>query len=160
MRKRDVAGIIITAIAMIFLVWFIVFGGANPFLKYVNVKVTAPVKCFPSPVPIGQFCWFDHLGVEMGIAPLQMKTLAWWCGPFGGATPIESSLIVEYPDHSVADFGKQSKSICEAKPAEFYWRVPLDKGPGDYIFKSTTCGDRELLGWICVEKTLTYHYGG
>lgn len=95
----------------------------------------------------------------MEYAP-QSKMLAWWCGWFGEAKPIESTLIVENPDLSVTNLGKQSKTSCEAKPVEFYWRVPLDKGPGNYKIKSITCGDRELLGWICVEKTDTYYYSG
>jgi len=153
MRKRDIVATIIIAIVAVFLVWFVVFGGANPFMDYLNVKVIAPVECF------GWFCWFDHLNVKMEFAP-QFKTLQWYCGPFGGARNIESTLTVENPDYSITDFGKQSKGSCEAKPVEFFWKVPLDKGAGSYNIKTTTCGDRQLLGWICVEKTDTYYYGG
>jgi len=156
MRKRDIAAVIITVIAVVFLVWFVVFGGTNPFGKYLNVKVSAGIECSPGNL----YCWFDYPNVKMSYSPALSlsKTLTWWCW---SQQAVESALVVENPDLSITDLGKQSKTTCTSGYLDFFWKVSLDKGAGNYKITSKTCGSTTVLGgWQCVEKTDTYYYGG
>jgi hypothetical protein len=157
MRKRDIAAAIITAIAVVFLVWFIVFGGANPFKKYLNVKVTAGVDC-----GVLWFCWFNE-NVNLEYAPSAFsfapKTFQWFCGWGGGPKPLEATLKVENPDMSIYQ-SRLEQGTCKDVDLVFFFRVPLDKGTGNYKITATVCGSNWWWQWSCITKEATYYYAG
>ena len=127
MRKRDIGVALIVLAIAIFLFWFVILGGANPFVPHLNVKITAGVDCGAA-----WMCWFNEQ-VKLEYSPstsiftISPMPLQWYCGIGGGPKNLEFKLRVENPDNSVNEY-RQEIGTCQDIDLVASFKVPLDKG--------------------------------
>ena len=160
MEKRNAIAVVILVFSIVFSLWYLISTGAirNPFVKYLNVKVSAPVSC-----ELGYCWWVEDFRLEYSTNTLSWQTYAWWCGPFGGVKNLKGTIEIQNPDLSTST-SMQEKGTCRGEDVIFNFAVPLDKGTGNYDIKATVCGDASALPfferWVCKTKEAIYYYGG
>ena len=156
MKKKNAMALVLVFSLVFFLFYFLVFGNSNPFVKYMNVKVTAGVDCGAA-----WMCWFtENVNLEYSSAGfLSLPKLQWYCGWGGGPKPIEVTLKVENPDMSVSQW-KLEQGTCEDVDLVYTFKVPLNKGDGNYKLTATVCGSNWWWQWKCITKQDTFTYAG
>lgn len=151
--RNLVVGTLVVALVVIG-IWFIGFGGANPFKDYLNVKITAGVEC----TPLIKYCWYNrHMNMEYSTERMSVvRPLVSVCA-YGAE--VETFLKVENPDSTYTEWKTTRESCVDADP-EIMFKVPLDKGIGMYQLEAQVCGKDFFGTFKCDSKTETFVYGG